>query len=357
MNLRIPGPTPCPKEVLEAMNRQMINHRGDEFKEILLSTTERVKKVFQTKNDLFILTGSGTGGLEAAIVNFFSPGDKIISATVGYFGDRFATIAKNYGGEVRIVPNAISGYDVDPELFEYTLRMNRDAKGVLITHNETSTGVVNNLKVLAEIAKRYGVLVVVDAVSSMSAVSIPTDAWGLDVVVSASQKGWMAPPGLYMISVSEKAWELHKTAKMPRYYFDLGLAKQHFAKGYTLATQAIPVFFALDCALEMMLKEGLDNVFYRHARMAAYFRDKISFIGWEFFAQQNCRSNTITALKVPKGVDGKEFIRNLKDQYQVEVSGGIDDLEGKILRVAHMGFVSYQDLNETIEALRNIGKP
>jgi len=263
MQLRIPGPTPCPPQSLHAMGRQMINHRGGEFATILNSTTEKLKQAFQTKGDVFLLTGSGTGGMEAAIVNTLSPGDKVLSISNGAFGERFADIAEAYGAEV-IRLNFEWGKAVDLDAVEKVLSKHDsikdgDIKAVLATHNETSTGMTNRLGDISTVVNKFDKLLLVDAISSLGCINLPTDDWHCDIVVTGSQKGWMVPPGLTMVSISEKAWQAHAQAKMPRYYWDFSKAKDYLQKGQTPWTPAISVFYALDITLDLMLSEGLQR--------------------------------------------------------------------------------------------------
>jgi len=227
--LRIPGPTPCPPEVLQAMAWPMINHRGPEFKRILYDVTDKLKQAFQTKNDVLLLTGSGTGGLEAAIVNTLSPGDKVLSVSIGVFGNRFANIARQFGAEVAAIEMEW-GKAADPETVRQALQANPAVKAVLVTHNETSTGVTNDLGAISQVVKESGKLLLVDAISSLGSIDLPVDAWHCDVVVTGSQKGWMVPPGLAMVSVSPEAWQAHSEARMPRFYWDFTQAKNFLEK-------------------------------------------------------------------------------------------------------------------------------
>ncbi len=255
VNLRIPGPTPLPDEVLKAISRQMINHRGQEFKQLLADVTAKLKTLFQTKNDLFLLTGSGTGGLEAAVVNTLSPGDKVLSVSVGVFGDRFANIAKQFGAEV--TPLTFEwGKAADPDAVRKALQADTKIKAVMVTHNETSTGVTNDLKSISTIVKEFDKLLLVDAISSLGSIELPVDEWHCDVAISGSQKGWMVPPGMAMVSVSEAAWQAHAKAKMPRFYWDFTRAKNYLAKSETPWTPAISIVFGFAVSLDMMLKEG-----------------------------------------------------------------------------------------------------
>lgn len=225
--LRVPGPTPCPPEVLKAMAMQMINHRGAEFHEMITQVTEDMKKVYQTKNDLLLLTGSGTGGLESGVVNLFSPGDKLLAVSIGVFGDRWASIAKTFGVDV-INLKVEWGKAADPDEVKKALKDNPGVKAVFITHNETSTGVTNDLKSLAKVVKDAGKLLVVDAISSMSSLPLPTDEWNCDVVISGSQKGWMVPPGMAFVSVGPEAWKTQAAAKIPHFYWDFTRAKKNY---------------------------------------------------------------------------------------------------------------------------------
>ncbi len=350
-NLRIPGPTPCADEALKAMSRQMINHRGPEFGGIIQRLTVGVKKVFETENDVYILTTSGTGAMETAVVNFLSPGDRVLVVSIGAFGDRFADIAQTYGANVTKLPFEW-GTAADPVALDKALAAAPGYKAVLFTHNETSTGVTNPLKELAAVARRHGALVIVDAVSSLSAVPCPVDAWDLDVVVTGSQKGWMVPPALAMISVSERAWKAYDVAKMPRYYFDVGKAKKYLETDQTPWTPAISVFFALDVSLKMMLAEGLPGIFARHERIGKLTRDGVKALGLELLADEKFASNTVTAVKVPEGIDGKALVKLMREEYDTVLAGGQAALAGKIFRIGHLGLVSDGDITACLDALK-----
>ncbi|MGD0764828.1 MAG: alanine--glyoxylate aminotransferase family protein [Dehalococcoidia bacterium] len=333
------------------MSRQMINHRGPEFGSILKRVTSGVQEVFQTKNEVFILTTSGTGAMEAAVVNVLSPGDKVLCVSIGAFGDRFAEIAKTYGADVTVL-SFEWGKAADPAELEKALSGGQGYKAVLFTHNETSTGVTNPLRELAAVARKHDVLIIVDAVSSLSAVPCLVDDWDLDVVVTGSQKGWMVPPALAMISISERGWKANAVAKMPRYYFDVGKAKSYLEKDQTPWTPAISVFFALDVALGMMLKEGLQNIFARHKRVGALTREGVKALGLELLADERFASDTVTAVKVPAGVDGKLLVKTMREEYDTVLAGGQAALMGKIFRIGHLGLVSEGDILACLEALK-----
>lgn len=350
MNLRIPGPTPVPPRVLEASARPMINHRGREFVSILERVTKRLKEFFLTQNDLFILTTSGTGAMETTVVNTLSPGDRVLVISIGAFGDRFANIAEAYGAVVSRLDYEW-GKAADPEDVRRALATDPTIKAVLVTHNETSTGVTNPLEDIAKVVREFDKLLLVDAVSSLSAIPVRTDDWGLDFVATGSQKGWMVPPALAMVSVSPRAWEAHAQAKMPRYYFDITAAKNYLERGQTPWTPAVSVFYGLDLALEMMAQEGLENIFARHRRLGQFTRDGVKALGLQLFADERFASDTVTAVKVPEGVDGKTLNRLCEDEYDLIIAGGQAKLAGKIFRIGHLGFVSEEDVKAALDVL------
>jgi len=351
MQLRIPGPCPCPDEVLKAVGRQMINHRGKEFGGMQGRIIPRLQQCFQTKNDVLILTTSGTGGMESAIVNTLSPGDRVLGITIGFFGDRFMDIARTYGAEV--IPLSYEwGQAADPGDVKKALKDNPDVKAVLVTHNETSTGITNPLGDIAAAVKAAGKLILVDAVSSLSSINLPVDEWDLDVVVTSSQKGWMVPPGLAFVSISGDAWKANAEARMPRFYFDYMKAKKYLPEGQTPWTPAIPMYFGLDVALDMMLKEGLPHIFARHARVADRVRQWARSRGLELLAaDERYASNTVTAIRAPADMDVAKFNAMLRDEYGVEIAGGQGNMKGKMFRIGHLGYVTDKDIDEVITAL------
>jgi aspartate aminotransferase-like enzyme len=333
----------------------MINHRGPEFRELILRVTERLQRAFVTRNDLLILTCSGTGALEAAVVNFLSPGDRVLAVSIGSFGDRFAKIASAYGADV--VKQEIEwGRAAEPDDVAAALReMSAEgipASAVLLTHNETSTGVENPLAGLARAVHDTSPdsLVIVDAISGLGAVPFETDAWGLDVVATGSQKSWMVPPGIAMVSVSERAWRRAESATMPRFYFNLAEARRLFATGETPWTPAVSVLFQLDVSLDMLEAEGYPQIFARHAACAAATRAGLIALGFELFADPAHASKTVTAARVPDGVEWKDLNRELRDRGLV-LAGGQGRLTGKILRVGHLGAVNVRDIVAAMEIL------
>lgn len=351
MQLRIPGPTPCPDKVLQAMTQQMINHRGKEFAELIREVTARLKRLFQTQQDVFLLTGSGTGGMEAAVVNTLSPGDKVLAVSTGFFGERFTEIAQAFGAEV-IRLQFEWGKAADPGAVRQALQKEPAIKAVLVTHNETSTGVTNGLAALSAVVKEFDKLLLVDAISSLGSIDLPVDTWRCDVTVTASQKGWMTPPGLAMVSVSQKAWQAHSQARMPRNYWDFSKARSFLEKGQTSWTPAVSTLFALEVGLELMEQEGLPQVFARQAKIARAAREGVKALGLALFPDEAVASNTVTAVKAPPGLDVKKLLQILQDEYKVVLSGGQERLEGKIFRIGHLGWVTEADMKEVLQALR-----
>ena len=349
--LRIPGPTPCPVDVLQAMTKQMINHRGPEFVQILNGVTAKLKQLFQTKGDVFVLTGSGTGGLEAAIVNTLSPGDKVLSVSIGVFGERFAAIAEQFGAEV--IPLRFEwGRAADVDAIRQALKAEPKIKAVLVTHNETSTGVTNDLASINSAVKEFDKLLLVDAISSLGSINLPVDDWHCDVTVTGSQKGWMVPPGLAMVSVSQEAWQAYSKAKTPRFYWDFAKAKSYLEKGQTPWTPGISTVFALSVSLEMMLKEGLPNIIARHARVGKAAREGVKSLGLSLFAEESHTSNTVTAVAASDGLDTKKMLKIMREEHKVVLAGGQQRLDGKIFRIGHLGWVTEDDIETVISTLR-----
>jgi aspartate aminotransferase-like enzyme len=352
VNLRIPGPTPCPDDVLGAMGRQMINHRGPEFAEILTRVTVGLRKLFQTENDVLVLTCSGTGTMEAAVVNVLSPGDSVLSVSIGAFGDRFGTIAETYGARVERL-NFEWGTVATPEAVAEKLAAGNH-KAVLLTHNETSTGVTNDLGAIAAACRsaRPDMLIIVDAISSLGSLDCRIDEWQLDVVATGSQKGWMVPPGLGMVAMSPRAWDAYDQAKMPRYYFDLGKARESAEKGQTPWTPAVSIFYALDVALQSLVAEGIDGIVQRHRRLGEHTRAGVKALGLRLFAaDERCASNTVTAVHMPDGVEWSKLNKLLREEYGLVLAGGQGKLQGQIFRIGHLGWASETDLDQALAAL------
>lgn len=349
--LMIPGPTPVPESVLLALAKHPIGHRSGEFGTIMAEVTAGLKWLHQTENDVLILTASGTGAMEAGIINFLSPGDRVLVGTNGKFGDRWAQLAEGFGLQVERV-TAEWGKALNPEDFRTRLEADtaKEIKAVIVTHSETSTGVLNDLETINRHVKAHGALIIVDAVTSLGATNVPIDAWGLDVVASGSQKGFMLPPGLGFVAVSPKAWEAYATAKIPRFYLDLGKYRKDAAKNTTPFTPPVNMFFALQVALKMMQAEGLENIFARHHRQMNATRAAMKALGLPLFAADGTSSPAITAV-APVGIESEKIRSVMKKKFDIALAGGQDDLKGKIFRVGHLGFVGDRDILTAVGAL------
>jgi aspartate aminotransferase-like enzyme len=343
-NLRIPGPTALPPSVREVGGRQMMNHRGPEFAAMLERILSGIKPYFGTTGDVAMITTAGTGGLEAAVVNTLSPGDRVLAVSIGAFGDRFAKIARAYGAEVTKI-EVDWGQAADPAVVREALRGETGYRAVLLTHNETSTGVMNPIPELAAAVRELApeALILVDSVSSLGAVPFEMDAWGVDLVVTGSQKAWMSAPGLAMIAASARAWTAMETATMPRVYLDLRAHRDSHATGQTPWTPALAVVYQVDEGLRLMNAEGAENVFARHEACAAATRAGLHALGFELFADQRYASRTVTAASVPADLDWKAFNGEVKRRGLV-LAGGQAKLSGKIFRVGHLGSVTVQEI-------------
>jgi aspartate aminotransferase-like enzyme len=351
-NLRIPGPTPIPPEVATAIARPMINHRGPEFAEILQRVTTQLQHFFQTSQPVLGFPSAGTGAMESAIVNCFSPGDEVLSISIGVFGNRLAKIAELFGLKVSRVEQEW-GLAADIEAVSSQLEQMANLRGVLITHNETSTGVTNDLRALVQLVRRQHpqALIIVDAVSSLGCVDLQMDEWDLDVVFTASQKGWMLPPGLAMVGVSERAWSAAQRATLPRYYWDYQTARKSLDKGQTPYTPPVSLYFGLEVALQMMRSEGREAIFARHQQVAELARSRARSLGLELFAEPSHASNTVTAIRVPNSVPAKALTKALREQEGVVIAGGQERLEGQIIRIGHLGYVHGADIIACMDAL------
>jgi aspartate aminotransferase-like enzyme len=350
-NLRLPGPVPMPDAVRAALANQMINHRGGEFKALLGQVRSRLGHMFATENEILCFTSSGTGGLEAAVVNLFSPGDKGLFVVGGAFGERAATIAQAFGVDVVRLDHPW-GSAASPYALREALQANPDVKVVYLTHNETSTGITNPIEKLAAVVhEETQALLFVDSVSGIGALPFETDAWGIDVVVTGTQKAFGCPPGLSMISVSPKAWEAASRSTMPRFYWDFRAMRQAHNEGSTPQTPAITIFYGLDAALELMEHEGREAIFARHARAGDLVRESVIELGLELFADPPHNSNSVTAIKVPKGISSKEIRDALRLQHNTIIAGGLGRFKDSVLRIGHLGFFAEADLTRTTEQL------
>jgi aspartate aminotransferase-like enzyme len=349
MLLLVPGPTPVPGRVLRAQSRPMMNHRCPAFHELLFSVTSGLASCFRTSTQPLVLTASGTGGLEAAVVNTLSPGDKVLAVVTGEFGARFAEIARLYGAEVTRI-DVEWGRAADPAVVESALA-GAGYKAVLCTLNETSTGVVNPVEAIAKAAKAAGALVLVDAISGLLATPCETDAWGLDVVVAGSQKAFMIPPGLAFVTMSEAAWAASEQATMPRFYFDLARAQKTLAKGENPWTPAVSLLYALHEALDMIQAEGLDNALARHLRLRDGVRAGAAVLGFAPVATDDVASPAVTSFWPPNAIEGDALRKVLRSRYGIELAGGQGHLKGKIVRVGHLGYVGEQQILQGISLM------
>jgi aspartate aminotransferase-like enzyme len=360
-NLRIPGPTTLPPSVREAGSRQMINHRGPEFREMLGRVVSGMRPYFGTAGDIAILSCAGTGGLEAAVVNTLSPGDRVLGVSIGSFGDRIAKIAETYGANVTKL-DVEWGRAADPEAVKAALAGMPDVRAVMLTHNETSTGVMNPIPALVGAVRELApeALVIVDSVSGLGAIPFEMDAWGVDITVTGSQKAWMAPPGLAMVAASERGWAAMETARMPRFYLDLRRHRQALAGGETPWTPAVSIIYQVDEGLRLMAQEGRDEVFRRHEACAAAARAGLAELGFALFADPAHASRTVTAVHLPDGVDWKTFNAAVKAN-GVVLAGGQGKLAGSIFRLGHLGSVTVAEIVGAIGAVEaaalTIGMP
>ena len=360
-NLRIPGPTALPPGVMAAGGRQMINHRGPEFAALMERIVRRMRPFFGTDADILLLTAAGSGALEAAVVNVLSPGDRVLAVTVGAFGDRFAKVAEVYGADVRRL-EIEWGQAATPAAVRAALLEEPSVRAVLLTHNETSTGITNPIRELAATIRELApdALILVDAISALGAVPFAMDAWGLDLVVTGSQKAWMSAPGMAFAAVAERAWAAMETARMPRFYFDLRRARESAATGQTPWTPAVAVMYQVDEGLRLMEEETPEGVFARHAACAAATRAGLTALGFGLLADPAHASQTVTAALIPEDLDWKAFNAELKRRGLV-LAGGQGRLKGRIFRVGHLGSVELEQILGAIavleEASLRVGRP
>ncbi len=353
--LLAPGPTPVPPEVLLSMAMPIIHHRSADFVPILDSAKKGLQWLYQTKNDVLILSSTGTGGMVGSVNNFFNPGDTVLVINGGKFGERWTKISQAYGLNVIEIP-VEWGYAVKTGQIEEALKGNAQIKGVLIQATETSTGVTHDIEAIGKIVRNYDdTLFIVDAISALVAHDLRTDEWGVDIMVGGSQKGVMLPPGLAFASVSEKAWKRNATSRMPRFYFNFKKERESLAKNQTNYTSAVSLIIGLNEAIKMLQAEGLENVFKRHALLASATREAVKAIGLNLYAKER-PSNSVTAIEAPAGVDGQEIYKTLRERYGVTGAGGQDKAKGKIFRLAHLGYSGPFDVITGIAALEMVLK-
>jgi len=347
LRIMTPGPTPVPVDVLLEGARETLYHRNPEFLKMLETASNDLKSVFRTNDHVFILASSGTGSMEAAVANTVNPGDKVIAVVGGKFGERWADLCKAYNANMIELDIEWGDY-LRPEQIKKLLDQNPDVKVVFTTLSETSTGVVNDIKSIAEIVRKTNALLVVDAVSGILAEPLETDMWGVDMVVAGSQKAFMMPPGLAFVAVSgEKAWKRIEEVKSPRYYFDLRAYKKSYTD--TPYTGAVNLVYQLNKGLEMIKSEGIENVWARHAIFGNAVRKGVKALGLELFAKKP--GNVVTAVKVPEGVDGSKFLKFCREEYGMVFSEGQSQLKGKIFRVSNLGYVDKLDIISAIATI------
>lgn len=352
--LLTPGPTQIPPEICAALGRPIIHHRTPQFQENLKEAVEGLKYVFQTHNDIYLLASSGTGGMEAAVSNLLSPGDKAITVEGGKFGERWTELCRSYG----VAPHVLKvewGKAVSPQQVQEVLETHKDIKAVFITLCETSTGVTTDVEAVAKVVGGTKAVLVVDAISGIGVTDLQTDNWGVDVVVAASHKGLMLPPGLAFVSVSKKAVALIEQSKSPRYYFDLRKAKKAMEKIDTPFTPAIGIVIALNESLRHIKQTGLESLFARYERLAMATRAAAKALGLSLYPDESCISNALTTIRLPSTIDGEKVVKRMRDTYGISVAGGQgEELKGKVIRIAHMGCIDEYDILTGLSCLEKV---
>ncbi len=343
-----PGPTPIPNEVALAMSETMIHHRTPQFNKVFEEARQGLKKLFATKNDVLMLASSGTGAMEASLANLFSPGDKVLVVNGGKFGERWLNISNAYG--LNPIDLKVEwGKAVRVEEIEKQLKAHPDLQGVMVQASETSTTVLHPVKEIAKLTKN-GPLFIVDGVTAVGVLPVPVDEWGIDVLVTGSQKALMLPPGLGFIALSDRAWDKTKKAKLPRFYFDLNLERKNQQKGSGAFTPAVSLIFGARASLQLMEREGLEKVYARHARMARAARAAATALGLKLLAPDS-PSPAATGLFLPQGINADRVLEYLRDHMNVVFAEGQDQLKGKVIRIAHVGFMGAFDVITAVSAL------
>ena len=350
----IPGPTPVPEKVLQALGKHPIGHRSKEFQDLVEITTTNLKWLHQTQNDVLTITGSGTAAMESGIINTLCKGDKVICGENGKFGERWVKVAKAFGLQV-IKINAEWGTPLNPDNFKKILEddKHKEIKAVILTHSETSTGVINDLKTISShIREHKKALSIVDCVTSIGACNVPVDEWELDIVASGSQKGYMIPPGLSFISMSDKAWQAAEKSNLPKFYLNLQSYRKSLLNNSNPYTPAVNLFFALDESLKMMREEGLEKIFARHNRHKLAISSAAKSLNLKLFADEGYLSPSVTAIETEQ-IDAEKFRKTIKDKFDILLAGGQDHLKGKIFRVGHLGYVNDRDIISVVAAIGN----
>jgi len=348
--LMTPGPTPVPPEVLLAQGSPIVYHRGPGFGKVLREVTEGLKEIVGTGNDVLTYSCSGSGGMEAAVVNCFSPGDRVLVVSVGNFGQRFKAICETYGLDVKYLEYE---WGQTAKAEDVAAALEPDIKGVLIQHSETSTGVVNDIEAVAAVVKEHPALYIVDSISGVGGVSIDVDAWGIDVAIGGSQKALMGSPGIAFMSVSDAAWAAHRTATLPRFYWEWSAVKESYEKDppETPYTPAVHLYMGLAVAIKMLREEGFDNAYARHARMSRGVKAGVKALGLELFGEDPERAVCVTAVKCPEGIDGNQITKLIRAKYGIIFAPGQDKLKGKIFRIGHIGYLDEINILQALAVL------
>ncbi|BCV19962.1 pyridoxal-phosphate-dependent aminotransferase family protein [Moorella sp. Hama-1] len=353
--LLLPGPTPVPPQVALAMARPAINHRGPEFKALWEEVTAGLKEVFQTRSEVVILTASGTAGMEAAVVNLISPGEKVLAVTIGAFGERFVQICRAFDVEAEVLAFPY-GRAADPEVIAERLAADsgHQIKAVLVQHNETSTGVLNDIRAISRARGNHPALLIVDSISGLAAADLPMDAWHVDVVIAGSQKALMLPPGLTMLAVNERAWQAAEKCTNKRFYLDIKKARSSGLKGQTPFTPAVSLLYGLRESLRLLREETLVGSFARHALMRDMVRAGVRSLGLDLLADDSVASPAVTAVCVPEGLKPADIITPLREKFGVVVAGGQGEVKDRVFRLGHLGYVSFNDIMAGLAALEAV---
>lgn len=352
-DLRIPGPTPVPPQVIEAMSKPMIPHRGEEFAEMFSGLLASLKRIHNTKHDVFVIAGTGSVGWEASIVNTLTPGDTVIAAVNGNFGVRFVEVAKRFG--INVVQLDFEwGQAVDPDTLKAALAEYPETKAVQVVHNETSTGVLNPMEELGAVIREHGALFIADSVSGAAGAPVYMDDWHCDIIFSGSQKAFMCPPGLSIIGVGERVWPLTESAPIPRYTYDLQRIREAARGGSTPATAPLSLLRGLRAACDMIEAEGLETLYARHERLAEHTRKGLIEIGLELLADPAHASPTVTVAKLPEGMSASEVQQLMIDRHGIYIATGQAHLRDSTIRIGHMGWTETPELDRTLAALDDV---
>jgi aspartate aminotransferase-like enzyme len=358
--LMTPGPTPVPPEVLLAQGSPIVYHRGPGFGAVLREVTEGLQWIYQTRNDVLTFTCSGSGGMEAAVVNVFSPGDKVLVVSVGNFGQRFVKICKAYGLDVKLLEYE---WGKTAKAADIEAALEPDIKGVLIQHSETSTGVINDIEPIGAVVRNHPALFVVDSISGVGGAPLKVDDWGIDVAIGGSQKALMGSPGIAFMAVSDAAWAANANAKLPRFYWDWAAVKKAYERPEpeTPYTPAVHLYMGLAEAIKLLREEGIENAYKRHAILSRATKAGVQALGLDLFGEDSERAVCVTAVKCPEGIDGDKLTALIRAKYGIIFAPGQDTLKGKIFRIGHVGYFERADILQALAvlelALEELGYP